>query len=131
VKELGPSHRLLLNKFNLYQQHLLVVTREFEPQSNPLTRDDFKHAILTFRAVKGFYFYNSGPKAGASQTHKHIQVFPNEAKDLPMFRSILEYCRDLKYEQLQRDEHNPEELAVHQFPPFNFKHGFVLVGNTQ
>jgi ATP adenylyltransferase len=81
----------------------LVVTREFEPQSNPLTRDDLKYAILAFRAVKGFYFFNSGPTAGASQTHKHIQIFPSEAKDLPMFRSILEYCRELKYEQLQRE----------------------------
>jgi hypothetical protein len=39
--------------------------------------------------------------------HKHIQVFPSEAKDLPIFRSVLEFCEEMRYEQLQRDEHNP------------------------
>jgi len=74
IKDLGANHRLLFNKYNIHQEHLLVVTKEFEPQSSKLTREDFKQTIVTFRAVRGLFFFNSGPKAGASQLHKHIQV---------------------------------------------------------
>jgi len=29
------------------------------------------------KALRGLYFFNSGPNAGASQIHKHLQIFPN------------------------------------------------------
>ena len=47
--------------------------------------------------MKGLFFYNSGPQAGASQKHKHIQIFPHEARDLPIFRHILEFCKEKKH----------------------------------
>jgi sulfate adenylyltransferase (ADP) / ATP adenylyltransferase len=53
-----------------------VTTKEFELQSAPLTRDDFKQTIYAFKANRGLYFFNSGPNAGASQQHRHIQIFP-------------------------------------------------------
>jgi ATP adenylyltransferase len=58
-----------------------------------LTKDDFKQTIFVFKALKGLYYYNSGPKAGASQKHKHIQVLPYEARDLPIFQNILQFSQ--------------------------------------
>ena len=49
-----------------------------------------------------------------------------------MFRSILEYCRELKYKKQESNEHdNPEVPVIHEFPAFNFKHGFILLGNSE
>ena len=54
--------------------------------------------MYAFKAIRGLYFYNSGADAGASQIHKHLQIFPCSAKDLPIFRSILEYVGELKHQ---------------------------------
>lgn len=49
-----------------------------------------------------------------------------------MFRSILEYCRELKYKKHESSENdNPEEPAIYEFPAFNFKHGLILLGNSE
>lgn len=37
VAELGPAHVAVLNKYPVIERHLLIVTREFEPQTAPLT----------------------------------------------------------------------------------------------
>ena len=37
VRHLEPNHVLLLNKFNVVENHLLVVTREFESRQTPST----------------------------------------------------------------------------------------------
>jgi hypothetical protein len=41
VQHLSESHTLLLNKFNLVEHHVLVVTRSFESQDDPLNSKDF------------------------------------------------------------------------------------------
>ena len=85
-----------------------MVTKEFQHQSTPLNKQDFKQCIYTFKALRGLYFFNSGPKAGASQIHKHMQIFPYEAKDLPMFRNILEFAREIKHKLPYPKHLNPE-----------------------
>lgn len=42
VDHLSPSHTLLLNKFNVVEYHVLVVTRKFEQQTNPLNLQDLE-----------------------------------------------------------------------------------------
>lgn len=42
VGHLSDTHTLLLNKFNVVQHHLLVVTRQFESQLDWLTEADFE-----------------------------------------------------------------------------------------
>jgi len=37
---LFPRHNLVLNKFPVVRGHVVVVTREFEPQADPLTEHD-------------------------------------------------------------------------------------------
>ena len=127
---MGETHRLLFNKFNIYQEHLLVVTKELEPQNGRLTKEDFRQTILAFKAVRGMFFFNSGPKAGASQHHRHLQVFPSEAREMPIFKTLLEYARELKYRQQEKIA-NPLslEIEIFRFPAFRFRHGLVLIGS--
>ena len=42
VEHLSDTHTLLLNKFNVVEHHLLVVTRKFESQLDRLNREDFE-----------------------------------------------------------------------------------------
>ncbi|MEJ2346281.1 MAG: phosphorylase, partial [Gammaproteobacteria bacterium] len=66
----------LLNKFNVIDHHLLVVTRAFEHQESPLTLADFSAWWRCMAEYDSLGFYNSGAAAGASQTHKHLQLVP-------------------------------------------------------
>jgi ATP adenylyltransferase len=76
VGELSPTHLCLLNKFPVVEPHLLVVTRDFEDQEDPLGRADFEALALCLREIDGLAFYNAGAIAGASQRHKHLQLVP-------------------------------------------------------
>jgi ATP adenylyltransferase/5',5'''-P-1,P-4-tetraphosphate phosphorylase II len=49
---LSGTHTLLLNKFNIVAHHVLVVTRAFEPQTDPLNLQDF---AATWAVVKVRY----------------------------------------------------------------------------
>ena len=40
ITDLRPQHRLLFNKFSVLPGHLLVLSRDFEPQEGPLTEED-------------------------------------------------------------------------------------------
>jgi ATP adenylyltransferase len=74
VAELSETHLCLLNKFNVLEHHLLIVTRGFEEQESPLTLEDFEALWLCLAEREGLGFYNSGADAGASQPHKHLQL---------------------------------------------------------
>lgn len=76
VADASPTHVCLLNKFNVVAQHLLIVTRGFEDQQTPLTRQDFEALWTCLAEYEGLGFYNSGGLAGASQSHKHLQLVP-------------------------------------------------------
>ncbi len=88
VADLPPHHVCLLNKYNVVDRHLLVVTREFEGQQTLLTRDDFQALAVVMGEGPGVGFYNSGPAAGASQPHKHLQWVPVLPDDLPLAPGI-------------------------------------------
>jgi ATP adenylyltransferase len=81
VGELSPTHRCLLNKFNVVEHHLLLVTRAFEEQESPLTSEDFEALALALAGLDGLAFYNAGEMAGASQRHKHLQLIPAMGPD--------------------------------------------------
>ncbi len=76
VTHVSPTHLVLLNKYNVVEQHLLIVTRAFESQDELLTRADFQALALCLVEQNGFAFYNGGKLAGASQPHKHLQLVP-------------------------------------------------------
>lgn len=76
VGAISPTHVCLLNKYNVFDRHLLLVTREFERQESPLERADLAAALACVGALDGLVFYNGGSDAGASQAHKHLQLVP-------------------------------------------------------
>jgi len=76
VADITSTHRCLLNKYNVIDEHLLIVTKQFEPQQQPLDMDDFIALWKCMREYEALAFYNSAPEAGASQAHKHLQIVP-------------------------------------------------------
>ncbi|MDT9338640.1 phosphorylase [Trichodesmium erythraeum 21-75] len=82
VADISTTHLCLLNKYNVVDYHLLIVTREFEEQESLLNLQDFQALGSCMGEFEGLAFYNGGKTAGASQRHKHLQVVP-----LPMIPS--------------------------------------------
>lgn len=83
VGPLSETHVCLLNKFNVVDHHLLIITRTFETQESWLTPEDFAALWHCMAEMDGLGFYNAGEPAGASQPHKHLQLIP-----LPMAEQI-------------------------------------------
>ncbi|WP_169577486.1 phosphorylase [Sinimarinibacterium sp. CAU 1509] len=84
VAHVSPGHVLLLNKFNVIEPHLLLVTAGFESQRAPLSLADFEAAAQLNARLDGLLFYNGGGRAGASQPHKHLQWVPRALRpDVP------------------------------------------------
>jgi ATP adenylyltransferase len=108
VADLGPSHYVLLNKFNLMAGHVLIVTRHFEPQESLLTRADFEALARVLAEVDGLGFYNGGTEAGASQPRKHLQLVP-----LPL---APESPDDVPIERVLGDD-GPGPAFAHAFAP--------------
>jgi sulfate adenylyltransferase (ADP) / ATP adenylyltransferase len=76
VADISKTHVALLNKFNVVEHHLLIVTREFEDQEMLLTLKDFEALLACMSEYNSLGFYNGGEAAGASQKHKHLQLVP-------------------------------------------------------
>jgi len=76
VADISDTHVCLLNKFNVIDHHLLIVTREFEDQEILLTLQDFEAVWTCMAEFDGLAFYNGGEVAGASQQQKHLQMIP-------------------------------------------------------
>jgi sulfate adenylyltransferase (ADP) / ATP adenylyltransferase len=76
VADISDTHGCILNKFNVVDYHLLIITRDFEEQESLLTLEDFTAMWICLADFDGLAFYNSGKTAGASQRHKHLQLVP-------------------------------------------------------
>jgi len=76
VSPITDTHQAILNKFNVVDRHLLIITRHFEDQETLLDLKDFEALWLCMAEYDGLGFYNGGREAGASQRHKHLQMVP-------------------------------------------------------
>ena len=76
VAEVSDTHFALLNKFNVIDNHLLLVTRSFVHQETLLDPGDFAALAACMGEYDSLGFYNGGVVAGASQPHKHLQLVP-------------------------------------------------------
>lgn len=76
VADISDTHIAVLNKFNVVDRHILIVTRRFENQEMLLTLKDFEALWLCMSEYDSLGFYNGGRDAGASQQHKHLQSVP-------------------------------------------------------
>lgn len=76
VADISETHICLLNKYPVIDHHVLIITRHFESQESYLSLSDFQALWKCQSEYRGLCFYNSGPNAGASQPHKHLQLVP-------------------------------------------------------
>ncbi|BFU96927.1 MAG: Ap4A phosphorylase II [Nitrospira sp.] len=111
VAPISPTHIALLNKFNVVERHLLIVTRAFEDQRCQLTQKDCEAVLIALTEIDGLAFYNAGREAGASQSHKHFQLLPFDA------------IGPLPLEPLFRFAH-PEDM-VGTVPRLPFRHAYA------
>jgi ATP adenylyltransferase len=112
--DLTDTHIAVLNKFNVVEHHLLIVTRGFEDQDTLLTLQDFEALWLCMGEFNSLGFYNGGREAGASQKHKHLQLVP-----LPLASEGLA----IPIEPLLEKAGLRGELCT--IPAFSFLHSFV------
>ena len=84
VADISDTHVCILNKFNVVDFHLLIITRIFEEQESLLTLEDFTAMWTCLGEFEGLVFYNGGKLAGASQRHKHLQIVPFSETDIPI-----------------------------------------------
>ena len=76
IGPMGDEHTIILNKFPVCLQHLVLARRVFAEQRSPLERSDFAVLAQLLSQEGGLGFYNGGPEAGASQRHMHVQWLP-------------------------------------------------------
>lgn len=88
VTDITATHLCLLNKFNVVDNHFLIVTKAFEPQENWLNLKDFEALANCLKEVDGLGFFNGGKVAGSSQPHKHLQVVPLANGQTPIDSAI-------------------------------------------
>ena len=114
VADLSDTHLALLNKFNVIDHHLLIVTRCFQAQETRLDLADFASLTACMAEFDGLAFYNSGAQAGASQHHKHLQMvpLPLEGSGAPVpIETVLAHAR--------------MEGAIGTVPALAFRHAFA------
>jgi ATP adenylyltransferase len=120
VADVSPNHICLLNKFNVIEHHVLIVTREFEHQDNLLTEADFAAWIRCVREFNSLGFYNGGVVAGASQIHKHMQLIP-----LPLAQGGLDFPMQPMLQKAGTDTGN----ILHCDLPF--RHGIIALDSVR
>jgi len=119
VTDLSATHLCLLNKFNVVDEHLLLVTRRFEAQTSWLTLADFDAMWRCLQECDGLVFYNGGPTAGASQPHKHLQFIPFPAGGERTIAPLLALLPTATFQQ-----------GRGTFPAFPFVHGLVYAASS-
>ncbi|MCA1788384.1 MAG: hypothetical protein LC667_00600 [Thioalkalivibrio sp.] len=108
VGEISTRHLAVLNKFNVLDRHVLIVTRAFEHQETLLTPGDLRALFACMAEYPSLGFYNGGTIAGASQRHKHLQIVPlpfdPDGPAVPMeplldagWRGSVGHCPDLPF----------------------------------
>jgi ATP adenylyltransferase len=119
VADLSATHRAILNKYNVIEHHLLIVTKQYEDQEMLLTPADFAALWTGLSEFNGLGFYNGGADAGASQPHKHLQIVPlplaPDGPSIPIEPAL------------------PPETPAGEFdriPVFPFLHVFARIGGS-
>ena len=79
VDRIGDSHVVILNKYPVQTSHMLLITQDWQPQTGWLSMEDWQSLARIDATTTGLWFFNSGPDAGASQPHRHLQLLPRAA----------------------------------------------------
>tara|TARA_Y100001968_G_scaffold331661_1_gene387038 strand:- start:1512 stop:2351 length:840 start_codon:yes stop_codon:yes gene_type:complete len=72
------KHILILNKYPIEIGHMLLITKNWNPQNGWLTKGDWNALLEVNSDTSGLWFFNSSYSSGASQPHRHIQLLPRK-----------------------------------------------------
>lgn len=92
-----PKHNLVLNKFCVIPGHVLLTTKEFQSQTEPLRLTDFEALCVIIKdlhPVNTLSFFNCGELSGASQPHKHVQLIPVSDNEPPLLEFLKAALQD-------------------------------------
>lgn len=117
VGNISQTHLCLLNKFNVVDNHLLIVTRAFEEQTDLLNLQDFSALWSCMQEIDGLAFFNGGKVAGASQRHKHLQLIP-----LPFLPNVVHLPIDAA---IANTNFNNSQDSLSTIASFPFRHGIA------
>ena len=81
IGKVGQHHHLILNKYPVQIGHTLLITNKWMPQNGWLDLKDWYAIKKVNEDTSGLWFFNSGPIAGASQPHRHIQLLRRDADE--------------------------------------------------
>ena len=81
VEQLGSGHVVLLNKYPVQGEHMLVITDQWQPQNGWIGPADWAAVSEVSADTGGLWFFNSNATAGASQPHRHLQLLPRRPGD--------------------------------------------------
>ncbi len=112
VADVSDTHVCLLNKFCVVDRHVLLATRAFEDQEEPLGAADFAALFACLHETDGLGFYNAGEAAGASQRHKHLQLVPLPLGPRPAFPLAARLLAEAEEGRVVAASHFPFPLAL-------------------
>lgn len=127
----------------------MLITNDFEEQSTRLSYADLETWYWCIQYADATGMYNSGPNAGASQIHKHLQLVPNESLQRlrmnaysylarieeffvgkPIRSSPIDELVHLKIsnrEWLSYPNVGLDNNAIHTLEDFDFKHAIAIL----
>ncbi len=93
IDPIGKDHQLILNKYPVQLGHLLLITNKWKEQKGWIDLKDWEAIKEVNKDTTGLWFFNSGPLAGASQPHRHIQLLRRDPLELtcPREKWILDF----------------------------------------
>ncbi len=124
IDAIGNYHHLILNKYPVQLGHLLLITNEWKEQNGWIDINDWDAIKEVNKDTTGLWFFNSGPLAGASQPHRHIQLLRRDTSELscPREEWILnfnninyknkKFCKNIIIKQFSKslNEENVHEI---------------------
>ncbi len=95
IDSIGKHHQLILNKFPVQLGHILLITNDWKEQNGWIDLNDWEAIKIVNQDTTGLWFFNSGPLAGASQPHRHIQLLRREPSEIscPREKWILNFSK--------------------------------------
>ena len=112
IDSIGKDHQLILNKYPVQLGHILLITNKWKEQNGWIDIKDWEAIKKVNKDTTGLWFFNSGPLAGASQPHRHIQLLRRNPSMLscPREKWILDF-KNLNY----KNEKFSKNIIIRKF----------------
>ncbi|KAI9014102.1 hypothetical protein DFJ74DRAFT_681256 [Hyaloraphidium curvatum] len=92
VGQANDDYNVVMNKFTVIENHILLTTKGFKQQSCVLDRSELgaMWSLMQGYGPDAFGFHNNGLASGASVAHRHLQVLPYK---MPLTAAVEAHVR--------------------------------------